>query len=368
MGQSTVPLMDCRRAYEELRSDHDGAIHRVMLSGRYLGGEEIQAFEASFAEACGVRHAVGVGNGTDALELALRAVGSKAGNEVIMAANAGMYACTATLLTGATPVFADVTPDTLLISPVSCSHLLTERTVAIVVTHLYGQLGDVAGIRRVAGNHSIRIIEDGAQAHGAVCSDGPAGSLGDLATFSFYPTKNLGAVGDAGAIVTHDADLADTVRQLAQYGWKRKYVSARPWGRNSRLDELQAAILNVRLPHLNRWNEQRRDIVRRYAEASADTRLSWVSRPFPDNACHLAVARHPERDRIREWFQHRGVSTAIHYPLLDTEQPALKQVAWKADELAQSSAAQEEIFTLPCFPQMTSAEIDHVCSILKSLD
>lgn len=363
-----VPLMDCRRQYAELRSEHESAIERVSQSGWYLQGEEVRTFEAAFAEFCEVRHAVGVGNGTDALELALRAVGCGPGSEVIVAANAGMYASAAAVLVGATPAFADVMRETLLISPLSVGRMLSNRTKAVVATHLHGRLCDVPAIRQAIGDRPVPVIEDCAQAHGARNSEGPAGSFCDLATFSFYPTKNLGALGDGGAVATNDASLAQAVRELAQYGWSRKYEATRPFGRNSRLDEIQAAILKLRLPHLDRWNALRREIVRRYRLASSGTRLAMVSSPIPEDVCHLCIARHPRRDHIREVFQRAEISTSVHYPLLDVQQTALDNVGWRADDLAESRAAQAEIVTLPCFPQMTEVEIDRVCQTISSLE
>lgn len=363
-----VPLMDCRRQYAELRAEHEAAVMRVLQSGWYLQGSEVQAFENAFAEYCGIKHCVGVGNGTDALELALRAVGCGPGCEVVMAANAGMYASAATLLVGATPVFADVDPHTLLISPESIERMLSHHTRGIVATHLYGGLCDIAGIRAIIGNRPISLIEDCAQAHGARNAAGRAGCFGDIGTFSFYPTKNLGAIGDGGAVVTDDSTLAQAVRELAQYGWSRRYFATRDLGRNSRLDEIQAAVLNVRLPHLDRWNERRREIVRRYRLAATGTRLVFVSAPVPENVCHLCVARHPDRDRVRKVFEDQGIATSVHYPLLDVEQQALSGVGYRADDLTESGKAKGEILTLPCFPQMTEAEIERVSQVIRSLD
>lgn len=368
MAFPSVPLMDCLRQYVELQAEHDAAVARVLRSGWYILGEEVRRFEQAFAAYCGVEHAVGVANGTDALELALRVAGCGPGTEVIMAANAGMYAAVAAIQLHATPVFADVERETLLISPPSVARLLSSKTRAIVVTHLHGRLADIQGLRQQLGSRSIALIEDGAQAHGARNAAGRAGSFGDLATFSFYPTKNLGAMGDGGAIVTRNAEQAQAIRELAQYGWTRRYEATRPGGRNSRLDELQAAVLNVRLPHLETWNERRRAVVRRYREATRSTSLKWVSAPIPADACHLCIVRHPHREQVREALQQAGIATGIHYPWLDVDQPALAQGSWRSDDLTESRLAQPEIFTLPCFPQMTEAEIVHTCQTLSQLE
>ena len=362
-----VPLMDCLRQYAELRAEHDAAIARVVQSGWYILGEEVRRFEKAFAAYCGVEHAVGVANGTDALELALRVVGCGRDSEVIMAANAGMYAAVATVQLQATPVFADIESATLLISPTSVARLIGPQTRAIVATHLHGRLAKVHALRELIGQRPIALIEDAAQAHGAGDAAGRAGSFGDLATFSFYPTKNLGALGDGGAVVTRDAVQAQAVRELAQYGWTRRYEATRPGGRNSRLDELQAAVLNVRLPYLDRWNERRREVVRRYREAAQASGLTWLSAPIATDVCHLCTVRHPQREAIRHQLEQAGIATGIHYPHLDVDQPALAQVPWRADDLTCSRSAQAELFTLPCFAQMTEAEIAHTCHTLSQL-
>ena len=264
-----IPVADCRRQYELLAERIDEAVAGVLRSGFYLAGPQTRAFEEEFAAYCGVRHVVGVGNGTDALEIALRAIGCGPGDEVVTVANAGMYATAATILVGAVPVFADIEEKNLLISARSVARVLSDRTRAVVATHLYGQLCDVAALRRVLGDRRVMILEDCAQAHGARREEGRAGSLGDLAAFSFYPTKNLGALGDAGAVATNRDELADRIRQLSQYGWSERFHADVPAGRNSRLDEIHAAVLRVKLTRLDSWNRLRREIVGSYIDAAA---------------------------------------------------------------------------------------------------
>ncbi|MCH2211378.1 MAG: DegT/DnrJ/EryC1/StrS family aminotransferase [Fuerstiella sp.] len=369
MNRLSVPLFDCRPQYENLRVEHDSAVARVLQSGWYLSGDETRNFESSFADFCGVGHAVGVGNGTDALELALRAVGCEAGDEVVMAANAGMYAAAAAIQVGATPVFADVDAASLLISADSVARMLSDRTRAVVVTHLFGQVMDMTPLRRVIGSQPVHLIEDGAQAHGAQDSTGRrVGSLGHLATFSFYPTKNLGAFGDAGAVVTDDSALAQVVRELAQYGWSKKYEARRPRGRNSRMDEVQAAVLSVRLPCLDAWNRRRREIVARYTAACSNTAVNFVSSASHSNACHLCVIRHPRRKTFRATLCEAGIASDVHYPLLDVQQPAVAEAGCRSDILTESLAAQGEIVSLPCFPGLNENQVDHVCHILGNLD
>jgi dTDP-4-amino-4,6-dideoxygalactose transaminase len=361
-----VPLNDTRRQYSDLAEELDEAVRRVMAGGWYILGREHDAFEEELAAYCQTSHAVAVANGTDALELSLRALGCGPGDEVITAANAGGYTTTACLLVGVTPVFADIDPDSLEISPASVAEALTGRTKAVVVTHLYGKMADIEGVQRAVAGRGIRIIEDCAQAHGAMRGGERAGSFGDLAAFSFYPTKNLGAMGDGGAIVTDCAELADRLRQLRQYGWDEKYHAAIAGGRNSRMDEIQAAILRRKLPRLDHWNERRRAIVTQYRHAAANTSLRIVHEEGSDYVAHLCVARHPDRDGLRRFLEARGVSTAIHYPVPDHRQPSLEGLPWRKADLGVTEAAVDEIVTLPCFAEMTQEEIDHVCDALRA--
>ena len=282
-----------------MASELEAAAQRVMRSGRYVDGSEIGGFEREFASYCGQNHCIAVANGTDALELALRTVGCRAGDEVVTVANAGMYATSACLQVGATPVFADIDPHTLLVSPASVSRALSPKTVAVVVTHLYGKVADVPGVAKVLKGRSVAIVEDCAQAHGARLGGKAAGTLGDIAAFSFYPTKNLGALGDGGAVLTGRADLAERVRALRQYGWERRFVSRVPYGRNSRMDELQASFLRAKLPRLDTWNARRRSVLKRYQDACEGTPWHIVHESAPDSVAHLCVARHPRRDAAR---------------------------------------------------------------------
>lgn len=368
MTRPSIPIHDCRRAYDALCQQHDTAIARVTRSGWYLMGDENRTFEAALAQFCGVEHAIGVASGTDALELALRAVNCGPGCEVVTSPNAGMYASTAIVQTGAVPVFADVREDSLLISAESVSRMISDRTVAVIATHLFGRLCDISSLRNAIGRDSIALIEDCAQAHGARNASQVAGSFGDLAAFSFYPTKNLGGMGDGGAITTNRSELNTAVRELAQYGWSSRYEATRAGGRNSRLDEIQAAVLNVRLPYLNDWNNRRRDIVTRYRAAGRNTSLRFVSAPGRNDVCHLCVVRHADRDRIRSRFENTGIATDIHYPFLDSEQLALKTITWNSDDLTVARGARDEILTLPCFPHMRDDEIEHVCQTIESID
>jgi len=367
-----VPLNDVRRQHIALREALNEVFLTVLDKGWYVQGEQHAQFEAEFAEYCNCKHAVGVANGTDALELALRAAGIGPGDEVVTAANAGMYTSTACIQIGAVPVFADVDEHNLTLCPASVGDALDAgRNIrAIVVTHLYGQAADVASLRQVIGGRDVILIEDVAQAHGAEIAGRKAGSFGTLAAFSFYPTKNLGAMGDGGAVTTNDDQLAEKLRSLRQYGWKKRYVAESAGGRNSRLDELQAAILRLKLPLLDDLNLARRRVRAAYrtacaASAGIGSGLRWVGDFGPNNVAHLCVARHADRGEIIRRLDAAGVATAVHYPLPDYEQPALKSVPWRRVPTPNTEAALQEIFTLPCFPEMTSTEVQHVCRALN---
>jgi aminotransferase EvaB len=364
-----VPLNDLRRGFEALGTELRRAVDEVLSSGWYVLGPQHDAFEREFAAAVGAEHCIGVGNGTDALELALLSVGCVPGDEVVTAANASMYTATAALKAGLVPRFADVDPDSLLLTAETVEPALTTRTRAVVVTHLYGRMADVAPLRALCRSAGVALVEDCAQAAGAVSEEGPAGSLADAAAFSFFPTKNLGALGDGGAVVTNDAERAALVRRLRQYGWSSKYTVTESRGRNTRLDELQAAVLRVKLPHLAGWNQQRRDIVARYAEVLGNGPRRMVhgdATSSPAYVGHLAVMVTPDRDANRSAFADAGVRTDVHYPVPDHHQPVLAE-ACAGVRLPVTEEATTQILTLPCFAEITETEIERVCDVLRKL-
>lgn len=360
-----VPFNDLSRQLRTLGPVLSSAVNEVLTSGLYVMGPQHDAFQSEFAAHCGVSRCLGVGNGTDALEIALRAVGCGQGDEIVTAANAGGYATTALCLVGATPVFADVDPATLLLTAAAIDPLLSSRTKAIVVTHLFGKLADMQPILELAESRGVRVIEDCAQAHGAERAGKRAGSFGDVATFSFYPTKNLGALGDGGAIVTNDDEIAQRVRMLRQYGWDARYDAREPLGRNSRLDELQAAVLRVKLTYLDGWNARRREIAARYEVAADGTALTLLP-TGPDSVAHLCVGMHPARDELRANLARAGVATAIHYPTLDHRQSALAHVPWRSSDLSVTESAAVRVVSLPCFPELEDSEVDHVCAVIEA--
>ena len=369
-----IPQTDPGAGYLARKAEIDAAVARVLGSGWYILGEEVAAFEAEFAGYMGVTHAVGVASGTDAVMLALKACGVGAGDEVITVSHTAVATVVGIELTGATPVFVDVAPDTYLMDVGQLEGALTERTKAVMPVHLYGLPCDMGGVLAFAGKYGLRVVEDCAQAHGATILDGQecpsylvrgkVGAFGDVGAFSFYPTKNLGAFGDGGCVVTGDGEIAERVRWLRQYGWKERYVSDVS-GVNSRLDELQAAILRVRLPHLTDDNAARRRIATIYDEALAELRP--VVPEGRGHVYHQYVIRVPGRDAVRASLAEAGIGTAIHYPVPVHQQPAYRHLA-PSGGLPVTEALCADILSLPMYPQLTDTDAHTVSdSVLKAL-
>jgi dTDP-3-amino-2,3,6-trideoxy-4-keto-D-glucose/dTDP-3-amino-3,4,6-trideoxy-alpha-D-glucose/dTDP-2,6-dideoxy-D-kanosamine transaminase len=361
-----IALNDLKRIAPEQLAEIQSAIARVVASGWFVMGPEHDAFEAELAAYLGVAHVIGLGNGTDALELALAALDIGPGDRVLTIANAGGYATTAIRLLGATPVYADVNEQTLLLDGAGLQAALDrleKAPAALVVTHLFGAVADMDSIMPIARSHGIPVLEDCAQSLGSELGDRRAGALADIATTSFYPTKNLGAMGDGGAVMTSDDELATRVRRMRQYGWTSKYRIGAEHGRNSRLDELQAAILRVRLPHLDADNERRRDIHRRY-EAATPGMVNRASARF--NA-HLAVMRAVDRDAARASLDLAGVSTDVHYPVPDHLQ-AFPVVPPESVSLPVTERAADVILSLPMFLGMREDEVERVCAAVSGIE
>ncbi|MEP6941782.1 MAG: DegT/DnrJ/EryC1/StrS family aminotransferase [Betaproteobacteria bacterium] len=359
-----IPSVDLSSQHRRLRGEIDAAIARVLDREWYILGPEVEAFERGFAAYCGARHCIAVGNGTDALQLALRALAIAGDGRVATVPNAGGYATTAILQAGAAPHYVDVDPDTLLIDIDAFAAAAVAETAtdpqlrAVVVTHLYGRMADTAAIAGIAREHGIAVIEDCAQAHGARRGGKMAGTLGDIGCFSFYPTKNLGALGDAGALVTDDDELARRLRSLRTYGWSSKYHCANEGGSNSRMDELQAAVLSVKLPHLNAWNARRRDIARRYEESITNAAI-MLPPPASDDVVHQYVVRSAAREALRAHLASAGVASDIHYPVPDHRQPAWA-ARWDTGPLDNAELACERVLSLPCHPGLDDAQVDAV--------
>jgi dTDP-4-amino-4,6-dideoxygalactose transaminase len=354
-----VAFLDLRRETEELRRELGAAFDAVLDESRFVGGGAVGRFEQAFASYCGAGEAVGVGSGTDAIAIALRAAGVGHGDQVITAANSPVPTVAGIALAGATPVLADVGPATLTLDAASAAGAVGPRTRALVPVHLYGRCAEMEPLLELARAHGLAVVEDAAQAHGAELGGRRVGMLGDAAAFSFYPTKNLGALGDAGAVVTSNPELAERARRLREYGWGDDRVSVDRAGQ-SRLDTLQAALLLAKLPLLERWNARRRTLAQRYTAALAGSALEPPSAaPSGAHVHHLYVVRSQARDALRERLRARGVETLVHYPRPVHEQPAWAGMA-RPGALAESERACREVLSLPLYPQLDDAEVDAV--------
>ena len=357
-----VAFIDLGREVAALRDELDAAVSRVLESGRFLLGEEGSRFEEEFAAAIGAEHAVGVASGTDAIELALRAVGVQPGDEVVTQANTCVPTVTGIAAAGATPVLCDADPASGVMDLDSLSSALGERTKAVVPVHLYGQCADVEAIAELCEPRGIAVVEDCAQAHLATVNGRRAGTIGAAGAFSFYPTKNLGALGDAGAVVTGDAEVAERLRLLRQYGQTDRYRHE-SFGVNSRMDEIQAAILRAKLPHLADWTERRREIAATYSKALRDGPVQPLAElPGREHAFHLYVVRAPDRDRFQAGLAERGVATLIHYPIAIHRQTAFAELAGGQVPLSGSEALCESVISLPLNPGLTGEEVEAVAA------
>lgn len=363
----TVPFGDFKRQIALIRPELDAAIARVLDGGAYILGSAVREFEAHFAQYCQSTHCVGVANGTDAIQLGLLALGVRAGDEVITVANAGVPGTAAVVAIGAIPVFVDVDPLTRNMDASLIEAAITPRTKAIMPVHLYGLMADMPAIMGVAQAYHIPVLEDCAQAHGATIAGKRAGSWGDAAAFSFYPSKNLGAIGDGGAITTNREDIALHIQRLRQYGWERKYYSTVEHGINSRLDELQAAILDVKLSHLDQSTQRRDDIARHYNAQFKGLQLVVPQNPTHDRAVHhLYVLESPHRDAVMSGLRDAGVGCDIHYPLPTHKQPIYQRYApsWR---LPVTERLANNVFSLPNFPELSDAEVTQVVRTVRQV-
>ncbi|MGC4085711.1 MAG: DegT/DnrJ/EryC1/StrS family aminotransferase [Vicinamibacterales bacterium] len=333
------------------------AIERVVSSGWYILGPEVAAFEAEFAAAAGAKHAIGVGNGTDALALILRGLGIGPGDEVITTPLSAAYTALAILMVGARPVFADIDPRRLTIAPDAVSAAITSRTKAIMPVHLYGQAAEMTALGAIASRHGLALVEDACQAHLATERGRPVGTIGVAGAFSFYPTKNLGALGDGGAIVTNDDALAASLRRLRNGGQTDRYHHLDA-GINSRLDEMQAAILRARLPYLREWTAKRRALAALYRTALRDAPVRAVPEFDPGHVYHLFVVRTTARDRLQAHLAASGIETFVHYPVPIPRQPAL--TAQAPTDCPESNRACDEVLSLPLHPGLATTDVEAV--------
>lgn len=358
---TTVPVNALDRHIAPIAGQLEQAAAAVIGSGYFVLGPNVKAFEKEFAAWCGATDCVSVANGTEALELGLRSLGVTAGKSVAVVANAAMYGTTAVLACGGEPVFVDIDPVTCTMDPKALEAILATRTIdVVIVTHLYGRLADMEAFTALARKHGFAIFEDCAQAHGAQDSTGQkAGTFGSAASFSFYPTKNLGALGDGGAVTTNNSDIADILRRLRQYGWTAKYRNELAGGRNSRLDEIQAAFLRVMLPLLDGWNARRRQIANRYSAEIRNVKIQVPPASGNEFVAHLYVVHTADRDNLQKHLSSRGVASEVHYPVPDYAQPLFgNRFAGGVTPVTDRSCA--SVLTLPCFPELSDEEVSLV--------
>lgn len=361
-AKKNIPLFNAQRVNENY--NFLDAAERVLKSWWYILGEEVANFESEYADYLKVRHCVSVANGTEALEIALKSVGVAQGDIVAVVANGGFYSSTAVYAVGSNPIYVDIDPDSLTMSSKSFSETLEYKPKAVIITHLYGQLApEIEEIVDIAKKHNIKVIEDCAQAHGARFNGKQAGTFGDIACFSFYPTKNLGALGDGGAITTNEDSYAVNARQLRQYGWSHKYHVDRQGGTNSRLDELQAAFLRVKLPKLDDANQLRRNIAKKYNEAFNKLPLIIPGRVDESFVAHLYVIRTERRNELALYLKEHGIGCDIHYPVADHMQTGFKP-QFKCDNLSITEAACATTLTLPCYPGLPDSDIDYIIATI----
>lgn len=358
-------INDLSSKIAENREIIDIAIGRVLNRSHFVLGSEVISFEKSFAEYIGVKSCLTVANGTDALEIGLRSVGIKPNNTVATVANAGFYTSTAILAIGAKPIYLDVDFQTRVVTISEVKRAISEGVSAIVITHLFGQaVPDILEIATLCQSHNIALIEDCAQSHGAQINNKQVGSFGDVGCFSFYPTKNLGALGDGGALVTNKSDLAGKISAFRQYGWSAKYNVDVP-GRNSRLDEIQASVLREFLPFLDQWNSQRREIASIYSEK---IKHSFVSHPIigsNDYVAHLYVINVQNRDNLQQHLRSGNIASDIHYPIPDHHQKVFGQ-RYEQLDLPNTERLSKEILSIPCYPEMTDEDVYQVVNAINN--
>lgn len=358
-----IPFGDLAKNYRGVKLEIDTAVFGVLKSGQFVLGRELERFENAFARYCAIRHCLGVANGLEALQISLIAAGVNPGEEVITTPLSAAATSLAIINIGAKPVYVDINARTYNLDPEKIASAVTPLTKAIVPVHLYGQMADMPAIMAVAKRHKLKVIEDCAQAHGAGFNKKPAGGWGDAGAYSFYPSKNLGAYGDAGCIVTNNKAMAEKIRALRDYGqigrYNHKYI-----GLNSRLDEIQAAVLRVKLRHLNQWNKIRRELSELYAKLLKDTPLVLPHvNSEAEPVWHLYVVKSKERDHLSRYLAKKGIGTAIHYPKVLYRQSALKKFG--PGQCPQAEQAVGEILSLPLYPELKPSEVAYICKLIK---
>ena len=360
-----IPMLDLKAQYRSIRPEIDAAVARVLESGQFVLGEEVAAFEREFAAFCGASHAVAVNSGTSALQLALLAAGVGRGDEVITVPFTFVASAAAVDYVGAVPVFVDIEPRTFTIDPAAIEDAVSDRTKAIIPVHLFGHPADMDPIREVAARHGLTVIEDAAQAHGARYRGLRVGILGDFGCFSFYPTKNLGAAGEGGIVVTDDADGAERIRALRNWGERVKYEhSIRAY--NMRMEALQAAILRAKLRHLDEWTDRRRRIAKQYDEALDGMGLQLPRElEYARHVYHLYTVRARERDGLKEALAADGIASGVHYPIPIHRQPAWADLGYQPDAFPEAQRASAEVLSLPLYPEMTDDQVETVVASVR---
>ncbi|MEW6354949.1 MAG: DegT/DnrJ/EryC1/StrS family aminotransferase [Planctomycetota bacterium] len=361
-----IPILELKRQYQSIKGEIDAAVAQVFDSGWFVLGKNVEAFEQEFAEYCGVRFAVGVGSGVEAIHLALLACGIEQGDEVITVAHTAVPTALGISFAGAKPVFVDIVPDTYVMDVEQVASMITPRTKAILPVHLYGLTVDMDPLIRLATDRNLKVIEDAAQAHGATYKGKRAGAIGDVGCFSFYPSKNLGAYGEGGMVTTNDETVAETVRMLRNYGQEDRYRHKLK-GYNSRLDEIQAAMLRVKLKHLDDWNARRREVGGAYTKGLSGSGVATPVEPAGrQHVYHLYVIRSPRRDALREHLKEQGVGTQIHYPIPVHLQGAYKDLGLTKGALPETERAVDEILSLPIYPELSDNEVQQIIDAVKS--
>lgn len=361
----SIPLVDLKAQYEPLKEEVLTALSDVLDGMKLFLGENVFQLESEFADLCGAKLAIGVGSGTDAIYLALRALDIGPGDEVITAPNSFFATASAIAMTGAKPVFADIDPETYTIDPAAIERAITERTKAIVPVHLYGHPADMQAINRVAAAHGLPVIEDACQSHGAECGGRRTGTLGEAAAFSFYYSKNLGAYGEGGIVVSNSRNLATKIQLLRNHGSAKRYEHM-VMGMNSRLDEMQAAILRIKLRYLEQWNIRRRALAQDYNKRLADfpELILPTERPWAMHVYHLYVIRTPHRDEMLEWLNKHGIGAAVHYPIPIHLQEAMGPSGYREGDFPVAERAAKEILSLPIYPELGVDDVNYICQTI----
>ena len=365
-NQEEVPFIDLKRQYTQFKYEIKSAINRVLASGYYTSGPEVEAFEEEYAAFCGVPHCVGVSSGVEAIAIALEALGVRQGDEVVTVANAGMHSTIAIREIGAIPLFAEIDPTSMNMSPEGLISAITPRTRAVVVTHLFGRVAKIKELLAITHQFDLALVEDCFQAHGASLDGKPVGSWGDLGCYCFSPTKNLGALGQAGAIITGDAKFAENARSLRLNGGSHQPSPFNTSGKSNSMDEIQAAVLRAKLPLLEEWNLKRRMIAQTY-NINLDTSDSKLQCDYhPEHSVFQSfVVRTPYREHLYESLLHKGIGCGVHYPIPDHLQTACSDLGYLPGMLPETEKASTEVLSLPCFPELTSWEVEQVCNAVN---